>query len=223
MSAVKLRQLMRGGSLVLADIASADDDLLGTILPLRIPDPATLQERLRVLTEQIAAREVEWDSLDRRGDPAAFLASIPVAKRLEELRADAAPLPTAIETAQRRRAAFVALAAHFDTAGVDVANRTRMLLEQPPTDPQERERQLRALDQATRIHVRLAGRLAAISSSQQFREPPDALRVLRRELDIRIGELDRLRLPGVRPALEWPAEMLDLIDVVEDRSRRETA
>ena len=80
--------------------------------------------------------------------------------------------------------------------------------------------ELRALDQATRIHGRLAGRLAAISTSPLFRDPADALGTVRADLEARLHELDRMRVPGMRRPLEWPAAMTELLEAVEGRERK---
>lgn len=205
-------------------ITEQDRELLDTARESALPSPAALRERLSAINQQIETAEAEWERLDRRGDAAAFLALTPVAERLQQLRAEATPIPAAIASAERRRAAFVTLSRLFEAMAADVSARTRALLEQPTQDARERDRQVRALDQATRIHGRLAGHLAAMSTSRLFRDPPDALRVLRNDLDARIRELDRLRVPGMKPALVWPSQMQDLLDVTEDRTpRKETA
>ncbi len=207
-------------------ITPLERDLLDTVRPDVIPDPEVLRERLAALHAQIAAAEREWDALDARaGDPRAFLARQPVAERLQQLREQAAPLPVQIEATDRRRTAFLALVRMFDAVAAEVSARTCVLLEHPPQNVRERDAQLRALEQATRIHGRLAGRLAAISTSPLFRDPADALKVLRDDLEAHIRELDRLRVPGMKPALTWPPQMVELLDVAEDRttSRKETA
>jgi hypothetical protein len=118
----------------------------------------------------------------------------------------------------------LALARLFDVVSADVAARTQVLLEHPPQEAPEREAQLRELDQATRVHVRLAGRLAAFSAGRQFRDPPDALRLLRDDLEHRIQELDRKRTPGMRAPFVMPAQMSELLDVIDGRtSRKESA
>jgi len=207
-----------------ATITPLERDLLDSVRESAIPSPDVLRGRQAALTQQIAKLEADWGRLDRRGDAAAFLALTPIAERLQALRAEAAPLPAAIESAERRRAAFLALVRLFEAVAADVSARTCALLEHPPQDSREREGQLRALDQATRIHGRLAGRLAAISASRQFRDPPDALKSLRVDLELRIQEFDLLRVPGSKPRLEWPTAMIELLDVLEDRtSRKETA
>lgn len=112
----------------------------------------------------------------------------------------------------------------FDAVAAEVSARTCVLLEHPPQDARERDAQLRALDDATRLHSRLAGQLSAISTSRQFKAPPDALRALRVDLEYCSRELDRLRVPGMRRPLTWPPQMLELLDAVEDRTaRKETA
>lgn len=203
-----------------ATVTTTERDLLDTIRPGMIPDPAVLRERLAALTEQIATTEAEWERLDRRADASAFLQLQPVAERLQRLHAEADSFPAAIESAERRRTAFLALARMFDAVAADVAARTRILLEQPPQDARERERQLRELNQTTRAHARLAARLAAISTSRQFKEPVDALRVLRGAAELMIRDLDRLRLPGHKPAFVWPAGIAELLDTVEDRTSK---
>jgi hypothetical protein len=174
-----------------------------------------------VSNQQIATTEREWDALDARSsDPRAFLARQPVAERLQQLREQAAPLPALIESAERRRTAFLALVRLFAAVAAEVSARTGVLLEHPPQDARERDAQLRALDQATRIHGRLAGRLAAISTSPLFRDPADALGTVRADLEARLHELDRMRVPGMRRPLEWPAAMTELLDAVENRERK---
>lgn len=205
-------------------ITATERDLLDTIREAAIANPDVLRERLAALKGQIDAAEHDWERLDRRGDSASFLQLQPIAERLQALRAEAAPLPAAIESAERRRATFLSLVRLFDAVAADVAARVALLLEYPPQDARERDTQLRALDQATRVHVRLAGRLAAISASPQFRNPPDALKVLRDDLERRIQELDRKRTPGMRALFVMPAQMSELLDVMEGRmSRKETA
>lgn len=200
-------------------VTATERDLLDTIRGSAIPNPEVLRERLAGFNQQIDTTEREWERLDRRGDAAAFLALSPIAERLQTLRAEAALMPAAIESAERRRTAFLALVRMFDAVAAEVSARTCMLLEHPPQDVRERDAQLRALDQATRIQGRLAGRLAAISTSPLFRDPPDALGTLRADLEARIRELDRLRVPGMRRQLEWPAAMTELIAAVDDRER----
>lgn len=203
-----------------AAMTPLERDLLDTVRDSAIPNPEVLRERLAGRTQQIDAAEREWERLDRRGDAAAFLALTPIAERLQVLRAEAAPLPAAIETAKRRRAAFLALSRLFESVAATVAAQTQALLFQPPQDTAERARQLRALEQSTRLHVRLANRLAAVSRSPTFREPDDALAVLRDTYAAQIRQCDLLRTPGSKPRLEWPAAMAELLDVVEDRERK---
>jgi hypothetical protein len=197
-------------------ITPTERDLLATVRTEVVPDPDKLREQLAALNRQITEAEREWDVLDARtSDPRAFLARQPVAERLQRLREQAAALPAAIESADRRRAAFLALVRLFDALSAEVSARTQALLEHPSQDARERDEQLRALDDATRLHSRLAGRLAAVSTSRQFKDPPDALRVLRVDLELRSRELDRLRVPGMRRPLEWPAAMTELLEAVE--------
>jgi hypothetical protein len=66
----------------------------------------------------------------------------------------------------------------------------------------------------------LANRLAAISSSPTFREPDDALAVLRDTYAEQIRQCDLLRTPGHKPRFEWPEAMTALLDIVEDRERK---
>lgn len=203
-----------------ATVTALEQDLLDSIRTSAIPDPQELRERLATLHAQIGATEREWDALDARaGDPRAFLARQPVAERLQQLREQAAPLPAAIESAERRRAAFLSLARLFDSVAATVAAQTQALLFSAPQDDAERARQLRALDQGTRLHVRLANRLAAISNSPTFREPPDALAALRDTYAAQIRQCDLLRTPGHKPRFEWPGAMTELLDVMEDRER----
>jgi hypothetical protein len=205
-------------------MTATERDLLDTIREAAIANPDVLRERLAALNGQIDAAERDWERLDRRGDSASFLQLRPIAERLQALRAEAAPLPAAIESAERRRVAFLSLARLFDAVAADVSARVAVLLEHPPQDTRERDAQLRALDQATRVHVRLAGRLTAISASPQFRDPPDALKVLRDDLERRIHEIDRKRTPGMRAPFVIPAQMSELLDVMEGRmSRKESA
>jgi hypothetical protein len=201
-------------------VTATERDLLDTVRDSAISNPDVLRERLAGLTQQIDAGEREWERLDRRGDAAAFLALTPIAERLRALRTEVAPLPVAIESAERRRGAFLALVRLFEAVAADVAARMSVLLEHPSQDVRERDAQLRALDQATRVHGRLAGRLAALSTSPLFRDPPDALGTLRADLEARIRELDRFRVPGMRRPLEWPEAMTALLDTVENRERK---
>src|SRR5690606_16082440 len=90
-------------------VTATERDLLDTIREAAIANPDVLRERLATLNGQIDAAERDWERLDRRGDSASFLQLQPIAERLQTLRAEAAPLPAAIESAERRRAAFLAL------------------------------------------------------------------------------------------------------------------
>jgi hypothetical protein len=205
-------------------VTPTERDLLATIRVEAVPDPDKLREQLAALNSQIDDAEREWERLDRRGDAASFLQLQPIAEQLRALRVQAATLPMAIEAAERRRSAFLSLVRLFDAVAADVAARTQMLLERPPQDARERDAQIRALDQATRVHVRLAGRLSSMSANGQFRDPPDALKVLRDDLERRVQELDKKRTPGMRPPFVMPAHMSELLDVMEGRmSRKETA
>jgi hypothetical protein len=112
----------------------------------------------------------------------------------------------------------------FESVAATVAAQMQALLFEPPQDTGERAKLLTALDQSTRTHVRLAPRLAAISTSGQFRDPPDALKMLRQDLERRIQELDRKRTPGMRAPFVMPAQMSELLDAMEGgMSRKETA
>jgi hypothetical protein len=205
-------------------VTAPERELLETIRTDAIADPAALRERLAGLQHDTDAAERDWDALDRRGDSAAFLRAQGAAERIQRLRAQTAPLTAAITSAERRREAFLSLARLCDALAADVAAKTQVLLEHPPQDARERDRQIRALDQATRVHGRIAGRLSVVSTSRRFKDPHDALRVLRGDLDARIKELDRLRTPGLRPPVAMPAQMAELIDAMEGRtSHRETA
>jgi hypothetical protein len=203
-----------------ATVTAMEQDLLNSVRPSAIPDAQVLRERLAALRAQIEATEREWDALDARsGDPRAFLARQPVAERLQQLREQAAPLPAAIESAEHRRAAFLSLVRLFESVAATVAAHTDALLFRPPQDIAERISQLRALDQSTRLHGRLASRLAAISSSPTFREPSDALALLRDTYAEQIRQCDLLRIPGHKPRFAWPPTMTELLDVMEDRER----
>ncbi len=206
-------------------VTATERGLLDTVRDAAIPNPEVLRERLAGLTQQIAAAEREWDALDARaGDPRAFLARQPVAERLQQLREQAAPLPAQIESAECRREAFLKLARLFESVAATVAAQTQALLFQAPQETAERTRQLRALEQSTRLHVRLANRLAAVNSSPTFREPDDALAVLRDTYAAQIRQCDLLRTPGNKPRLDWPEAMSELLDTVENREpRKETA
>lgn len=202
-------------------VATPERDLLDSIRPAVIPDPDVLRAKLAALHAEIAETERRWEQLDARsGDPRAFLQRQPVAERLQTLRMQAAPMSAQIDVAERRRAAFLQLVRLFEAVAAEVSARTLHLAEHPPQDARERIEQLRALDRDTRVHVRLAARLARISAAPQFREPPDALTVLRDDLEARIRELDRLRTAGLRPLVEWPAAMLSLLAIVEDTEAR---
>lgn len=201
--------------------SAADRELLASVRADVMPDPVALRRELADLERQIHAAEQEWRDLERRTDDCAFLARRPVAERLAALRERARPLPITIATAERRRAAFLKLAHLFDSLGAEVTARLHSLMEHPPCVRHAREEQVRALDQVTRIHVRLAGRLGAISTHKTFqREPPDALHLLRDDLEARIHELDHLRVPGHKPALTWPPHLRALLDDAEDRTAR---
>jgi hypothetical protein len=207
--------------LVGAPAATATErDLLDTICDSAIPNPAALRERLAGLTQQIDAAEREWERLDRRGDAAAFLALTPIAERLQALRAEAADLPPQIERAERRRSAFLALARMHAAIAADTTARLQVLLEHPPSDAGERDKQLGELDRSTRLHSRVIAHLSRVSNSPLFHDPADALRVLRDDLEARIAEVNRWRVPGMRRPLEWPAAMTELIEVMEGRERR---
>lgn len=183
-----------------------------------IADPAKLRATLVDIDEQIATADAEWERLDNRGDASAFLKMTPMALRLEELRTRAAAIPPRIVEAERRRAAFLELARLFEQAGSDVRTQLRSLLEHPPQEPQSRVARLRALDHATKIHVRLAARLRVISTDPSFREPADALKILRDDLHARIREVDRLRVPGMKEPLVWPPQMIELLETLEGRN-----
>lgn len=201
-------------------VTATECDLLDTVRDSAIPNPEVLRERQAALTQQIDKLEADWERLDRRGDAAAFLALTPIAEQLQTLRVEAAPLPAAIESAERRRTAFLSLVRLFESVTATVAAQTQALLFQPPQDTAERARQLRALEQSTRLHVRLANRLATVSRSPTFREPDDALAVLRDTYAAQIRQCDLLRTPGSKPRLELPAAMAELLDVVEGRERK---
>jgi len=201
-------------------ITPTERDLLDTIRVEAIPDPDMLREQLVALNGRIAEAERRWDSLDRRADPSAFLSATGVAERLQALRAEAAPLPAAIESAARRRSAFLSLVRLFESVAATVAAQTQVLLFWAPQDAAERARQLRALEASTRLHVRLANRLAAVSSSPTFREPDDALARLRDTYAAQIRQCDLLRTPGSKPRLEWPEAMTELLEAVEGRERK---
>lgn len=204
-----------------ATVTATERDLLDTVRPDAIPDPAVLRERLAALHAQIAVTEGEWDALDARaGDPRAFLARQPVAERLQHLREQAEPLPAAIESAERRRDAFLQLNRLFESIAATVAAQTDMLRFRPPQDARERMRQLRTLDQSTRLHVRLANQLRPISSSPTFREPDDALAVLRDTYAEQLRQCDLLRTPGHKPRFEWPDAISELLDVIQNRERK---
>lgn len=198
---------------------TTERDLSDTVRDSAIPNPAALKERLAGLTQQIDATEREWERLDKRADPSAFLAATGVAERLQALRAEAAPLPAAIEVAERRRSAFLSLARLFESVAATAAAQTQALLFQPPQDPAERARLLRELDRSSRLHVRLANRLAAVSTSPTFRAPDDALAVLRDTYAEHIRQCDLLRTPGHKPRFEWPPTMTEVLDVMEDQER----
>jgi chromosome segregation ATPase len=194
-------------------------DLLST-LRANVPDPAALRAALDDLTRQIEAADAEWERLDRRGDAAAYLQLQPLAQRLQELRAQASLLPDQIAEAERRRDTFVQLAVLFEDVRDDAHARLCALLEHPPQDERERNQQLRALDQATKLHVRFALRLHAVSTDRRFREPPDAIAALRDDVQARVRELDRLRLPGMKQPVAWSSEVVSLLDILESRTHR---
>jgi hypothetical protein len=203
-------------------LQQSEPALLETIRESEIPDPDSLRARLAAVQDQIAATEVEWGRLHGSIDAADFLELTPLATRLQYLRDAAGALPSRITSAARRRDAFLALARMWEAAAADVSARLLALIDHPPADAAERVANLRRLDEAARLHRLIAGRLSLVSTSPQFRRPPDALRVMRDELEARIRELQRVRMSGGATSDGWPAEIADLVAALEQEDGRRT-
>ncbi len=198
-------------------------DLLRTLRRDIVGDPVALSNELAGHTRQIETGDVEFDRLDKRGDSSAYLKLHPLAERLEVLRARAKTLPAQIAEAQRREDAFLQLAEHFDVVAEDVQAQFDMLLEHPPADEHARLAALGKLEDTTRLHSRIAWALQAVSVSRRFKEPADALRLLRDALEARLRELERVRVPGAKTRTVPPPEIAALMAALGGHARKETA
>lgn len=194
--------------------------LLGTLRREVIPDPAALRAELDALTRQFEAGEVEFDRLDRRGDSSAFLHLRPLAEQQQERRVRAARLPAQIESAERRENAFLDLAERCE----DVENHEQALIDtlvhRPPADEDERRQVLGVLAETARLHFRMKLHLRSVAKHPRFKEPPDALNLLKETLSARVREIDRLpaRTPGLKPRFAPPPEVGALLDILEGRA-----
>jgi hypothetical protein len=192
--------------------------LLASIHEDVIEDPAVLSSRRATLTQQLALAEREWAQLVEAPDPASFLRRPAVAERIAALKAEIAPLPARIGTAEHRRAAVLSLARWCAALRAEVEAQTVAVLEHSPRDPDARAAQLKELDTATRLHTRVAARLAALSSAREFVRVPDAVKVVRDARQAQVLACDRLRVPGMRQPVIMPPQMLELLDTAEGKT-----
>jgi hypothetical protein len=200
-----------------------ETDLLKSLRREVIPDPLRLAAEHDRLTREIEAGDADWERYDRRGDASAFLQLQPLAERLQALRARAKTLPAQKADAERRQAAFLDLARRFEAVGRDVQAQLDAMLDHPPADAQERVMALKRLDEAGRLWIRLAWHLQAVSTDRRFREPPDVLKVLREELETRVREIERLRVPGGKPKFVAPPEIAALLMTLDAGRKEHTA
>jgi len=190
--------------------------LLSTVRRDVIPDPDVLLVQVRVVQQRHSERQLEWDHFDS-GNPRAVLRQPLLAQQmLDDVRQEE-QLVAAIADATRRREAFVELAERVLAIGEDVRTQLRAMLDHPPADDDERLSALRALDEDGRAWVRLVWALQRVSTHDQFREPPDALTFLRAELEQRVRDIDRLRVPGHKPRFAFPEDVQVLIDTMDGR------
>ena len=201
---------------------AADDvaELLPTIHGFRLP--AVVLVDLRRTQQQHAEADAEWQRYDS-GNPRAVLRQPQLAQVLLTLGKQEKRLTTAYDDARHRLAAFVQLVTHFKAVGADRARRIRALLDHPPNDETTRLCALRELDAVDRLYSRLAWSLATVSNARLFREPEAAVILLRRELEVRLGELEQLRIPGNIGRFVTPPEIASLMSIVNGCPEKETA
>jgi hypothetical protein len=192
-------------------LTRAELELLKTVRPDVIADPALLRIEVRRVQQRRAEAQLEWERLDLQGDPRACLRQPELAKQMLSLSQREDDLTSAITEATRRRKAFLKIAAHFEVVDRNVNQLLSDALEHPPTDDGKRERVYRLLDEASRLRIRVAWHLQAVSTARQFREPPDALKVLRNDYEERLRRLDRMRMPGTRSRFIPPPAVAALL------------
>jgi hypothetical protein len=201
-------------------LIAPERDLLESIRPQVIPDPDVLRAQMATVAQALAAAEREWVLLEQRPDAAAFLQRQPAAERVQALRAQLAQVSAQIEPATTKRAAVLDLARAHDALAATVAARTQRLIDQPPPDATMRAEELARLYRESRLHQRLAAKLAHVSADRRFKPPVDALGVLKDTHLTRIAEIDRVRSPGQRQPVEWPDTLRALLAVLDDTEGR---
>ena len=212
---LKLRGLFGFGKRAMS-LTTETTDLLTTVRPNVIPDPAVLLVQVRGVQQRLSERQREWDRLDS-GNPRAVLRQPILAQQMLDDARQEEQLTAAIADASRRRHAFLQIAERVEHIGEDVRTLLRAMLDHPPVDDDERRSALRELDEAGRLWVRLVWAAQRVSTDDRFREPPDAVTLLRTELENRIREIERLRVPGSKPRFNFPADIAALLDTMEGR------
>lgn len=182
----------------------------------KISNPHLLRAELFKTTTDEEAGEAQF----RRalGDSAAFLGVASLAEEQKQRRARKAALPGLISDAERLQRAFLTLGALFvGPLAESVRAKLDILLHDPPSEQAELNRALAELLEASRLRARTSAVLRTFSTHPDFREPDDALQILRDEWEFRIERLDRVRLPGSRPRFEAPPQIAALFEVLAGR------
>lgn len=181
--------------------------------------PVVLIELRRTQAER-AECSAAWERLDS-GNPRSVLEQPRLAQRLLDLAADEERLTKEYADAGRRAEAFLELAAATERARQNVEILATALRDHTPGDPKIRQRQLQALDDADRLYARLVWTGQRVSIHPLFREPPDALKTLRLALELRLREIEKVRVPGGKGRFAMPANLAAIIDVLDGRAPKE--
>lgn len=196
----------------------ATDEAAELLASCNLPDPDDLRRQLAAFESQLAADDGRWEALDRTSNPRAFLEQQAIAERRERLLLQVEASRSQIAVAEKRRAAFVALADILDATDQQIEAASRGLYADVLLlmSKDERRVRLEVIDGLVRFRARIAGPLALVSPLRKFRRAPDPFAALAHDLRTAADEIDRHHAPGMpRATIAWPAGVPALIDALK--------
>lgn len=167
-----------------------------------LPDPDDLRRQADAFQAQLRADDDAWERLDRTSNPHAFAQQQAIAARRERLLLQVEASRTQVATAERQRAAFLALREAVRAMDQQIVQESQRLYGEflLIASKEERRTRLEALDGLVRSRARVTAPLAVVSTAREFRRQPDPLGALATDLRERAAEIERALGPGTRRA-----------------------
>jgi hypothetical protein len=175
------------------------NDVAELLASSNLPDPDDLRRQLAAFESQRDADDAAWERLDRTSNPRAFMEQQAIAQRRERLLLQIKALTSQIAAAEKRHAAFVALAQILDATDQQIAQASqRLYADVLIVSKDERRARLEALDGLVRLRARIAAALAVVSPVRKFRRAPDPSAALTNDLRAAADQIERTLGPGMR-------------------------